>query len=253
MKKEVIILAMGDTRNQCDFAKGCEVWTVNNGYRQVAEMHGRIDKVFLAHTQCYYPEDKTPIFDWEEMNTLADAGVDILNIHRVKGLKARLYPLKRLFEKFETEFYSDTIAYMQAYAIDQWTIKKNGKVQLKDPDAEHIIWMYGVDMLSYGEYQLEKGGVEYWIGYARGLGIKVNISKGSSLTQTCTGKPYGQKYYTMRDLDYGKLEKLKVILASGEAIPLNPCVTTDPEDIMEATRWNPPAAIAVAERAWEKK
>ena len=217
---------MGESRNQCDWMKG-EVWSLNNGYRQIAMMKGRIDKVFLAHTQCYYPSDKTAIFNWSELNQLADAGVDVINTHKVKGLKSKLFPYKRLVEKFDTEFYSDTVCYQLAYAVDLWTVKKNGRVRLKDPDEEHVLWLFGVDMLTLGEYQLEKGGVEYWIGYARGLGITVNISKGSSLCQTATGEPYGKKYFTMKDLDFGKFEKMKQAIRDGEDIPENPCFTND--------------------------
>ncbi len=75
---------------------------------------------------------------------------------------------------------------------------------------------------------------------------------GSSLTQTCTGKPYGQRYFSMKDLDYSKLDRQKMRIAEGKDIPINPCLTNDTVDIMEATKWNPPAAVAIAERAWEK-
>ena len=67
--------------------------------------------------------------------------------------------------------------------------------------------MYGVDMATFdsegssGEYQLEKGGVEFWVGMAKGLGVKVEISEGSHVCQTITGHPYGVKYWNWEDID----------------------------------------------------
>jgi len=186
----LIILGMGTSRIQCPF--DTEVWAVNTGYKQVAEMGGHLEKLFLAHTQCLDHEGDI-IFDWEEINKLADAGVDVLNIHRVKGLSARMFPMERLIKKFGCDYFSDTICYMMVYAIDQ------GYKKLR---------LYGIDMHLTDEYQTEKGGIEYWIGYARGLGIDVWIVDGGSLLRTVTGKPYGIKFFKMKDIDpFGLLKR----------------------------------------------
>lgn len=230
--KQVIILAMGETRKLCPWDLKCNVYSVNNGYRQIAQMDGYISKLFCCHTQCWYQVDNTPIYNWDEMNMLADAGVDIIETHRVKGLKARLYPFKRIVKKFDTEFFSDTICYMLAYAIDEWTYvdkKDFNRVKLREPGKKHIIHMYGVDMLTFGEYQLEKGGVEFWCGIARGLGIEVVIPKYSSVCKTCTGFPYGKKYFSMNDIDPHKLAKLKDDIIQGKDIPDRLDLTTQGE------------------------
>jgi len=207
-EKTIIILGMAPSRNQCPF--DAEVWSVNTGYRQIAEMNrelnemkGHVEKIFLAHLQVPDPEDGIHIFDWNELNRLREAGVDVINIHRVKGLNSRLYPLKRIAEKFECDYFSNTICYMLAYAIDKATSKKNGRVKLKYPLT---IRMYGIDMKEkivegQGEYTIEKGGVEYWVGYARGLGIKVTMSVGGEVCKTYTRKPYGVKYFNKRLAD----------------------------------------------------
>ena len=218
-KNQVIILAMGETRKYCPWDLKCDVYAVNNGYRQIAQMNGYISKLFLAHTQCWYATDHTPIFNWSEINMLVDAGVEVWNTHRVKGLNSKMYPFKRIAKKFGTEFFSDTICYMQAFALDQWTKIKNGRLVLKEPKKEHILHMYGVDMLTFGEYQLEKGGVEFWCGIAKGLGIKVVIPNGSQICKTCTGYPYGKKYFKMSDIDPSKFDKLKEKILKGEELP----------------------------------
>ena len=184
--KEVILLAMGPTRRLCPF--DAETWGLNNGYRQIMHMRGRLDKLFLSHTQCWYNDDvpPTPIYDWAEINKLYDAGVDVINIHRVTGLKSRLYPLKALIKKFGTEYFGNTICYQMAYALHKGYNK---------------IRMYGADMMTLDEYKLEKGGVEFFIGMAIAKGVDFWISDDSSICKTHTGKPYGIKYYTLADVD----------------------------------------------------
>jgi len=61
---------------------------------------------------------------------------------------------------------SGSIAYLLALAINE------------RPD---IIELYGIDMASDGEYGTMRENVLYWIGLARGRGINVEISPGSSL------------------------------------------------------------------------
>lgn len=218
---EVIILAMGETRALCPF--DAEVWSVNNGYRQLITCYDcyiqkqklvklqiksnravcphcnkewpipRIDKIFLAHTQCWDAEGD-PVFNWAELNHLADRGVEIINTHRVKGLKAKLFPMKSLVGKFGRSYFSDSIAYMVAYAL----YKGYAKIRL-----------YGADMHTYSEYAKEKGGIEYWLGRAEQAGIKVEISEGSSLLKTATGHPYGKNLktrYFYQDAEGGKIE-----------------------------------------------
>jgi len=172
--KQVIILGMGPSRDECPF--DAEVWSVNNGFAQVAEQNGHINKIFLAHKQVIL--NGKNVFNWDAMNKLVEAGVEIINVHRVKGLNSKLYPLKRLIKKFGTDYFSNTISYMIAYALDKGYKK---------------IRFYGVDMRETGEYALEKGGVEYWIGRAHGMGVEVTNTPTSTLCLTVTRAPYGMK------------------------------------------------------------
>ena len=208
MSKELIIEGMGASRNLCPFdRKDVPIWSCNNGYIQIAEMHGYITKIFMSHNQHLKQANKdgkvynVKAYNIPQMNMLAEHGVEILNTHRIKGLKMNLYPLKRIDKKLGANgFFSDTIAYMLAYAIDKSTKLESGRVVLNKNPFEKI-WIYGVDMLTKDEYELEKGGIEYWIGYARGLGIDVINSDGSSLCKTCTGKPYGMRFFDPKDFD----------------------------------------------------
>jgi len=198
---ELTILGMAPSRELCDWKS--EVWSVNTGYRQISEMNGHVEKIFLAHTQVPDPSDGVHIFDWEEMNRLADAGCEIYNIHRIKELKHKMYPIKAISEKFETNYFSNTIAYMIAYALYKYTKKVEGKLVLKEPLKLNF---WGVDMLErlpggFDEYTLEKGCVEYWVGMAKGLGVEINIPQSSELLKTFNRALYGKKWYKLWQID----------------------------------------------------
>lgn len=149
-----------------------------------------LDKIFLVHKQTI-DFDGDPVFDWEEMNRLVDAGVEIWNIHDIPQLKAKHLDLNRLMEKFGTDYFSNSIAYMVAFAIDQ-SVKSNGTGgwKLKEGGYTHL-YMYGCDMHSDDEYKLERGGVEYWMGIGIGAGMKFWVHPESKLARNHSGKPYG--------------------------------------------------------------
>lgn len=191
--KEIIILAMGGTRDQCDY-KG-EVWSVNMGYKQIAALSQHVEKIFIGHGQVKESDTGRDMFDWEEINSLIAAGCEVFNIHKVKGLNARVYPLKAVIEKLDDDYFSSTICYMLAWAIYKYTVKdkETGRLTLTQP--VHLR-LYGVDMAQKlpdgtGEYTLEKGGVEHWVGYARGLGMKVTIAEGGEVLRTYNRRLYG--------------------------------------------------------------
>ena len=211
---EIVILGMGATRRLCPFEKGIPVWSCNTGYVQIAEMEGTISKIFMAHENHLRTDGQTWAYSFDQMNMLAEHGIEIYNLHRCKGLKHKMYPLKTIIKKFDTDYFSDTICYMLAFAVHIWTNRVNGRIVLKEPSKKHRLTMYGVDMSTFdrygqsGEYQLEKGGVEYWVGVARGVGIKVDVCKGSQVCKSITGHPYGVKYFDLKDIDPdGRLPK----------------------------------------------
>jgi len=187
--KDIIILGMGYTRVDCPFDG--EVWGVNNGYRQVKKEKGHIDKLFICHRDQEYDWEGDPVFDFDEVNGLVDEGIEIVTLFKVKGIKKyTLIPFRSLVKKFNTEYFSDTIAYMLAYALYFNTTKnkKTGALKLKEPMK---IRMYGVDMHTRDEYATERGGIEFFIGMAKAIGVEVWITPESSVRKTDTGKPYG--------------------------------------------------------------
>ena len=78
------------------------------------------------------------------------------------------YPLQDMIDKFG-DYFTNSVSYMLALAIDK--------------GAEEI-HLYGVDMSVGGEYETQRASCEYFIGLARGLGIKVIVSENSDLLKT---------------------------------------------------------------------
>ena len=70
------------------------------------------------------------------------------------------YPLQAITEKYDTSYFTSSIAYMVAYAL--YT-------------GAEAINIYGVDMEHDTEYKHQRPCLAYWVGYAKALGVKVNI------------------------------------------------------------------------------
>jgi hypothetical protein len=83
------------------------------------------------------------------------------------------YPYKRVMECIGEDYFQSSIAYAFALAITE--IVKN------DWNIVSEIALYGVDVSPDGEWVYQRANIEYLIGLARGLGIKVTIPETSAL------------------------------------------------------------------------
>ena len=161
--KEVIILGKGPSHSQCFYDK--EVWAVNDSY----EFAKRIDKLFLT--------DTWEAFDLGWMKEAqARLKFEIVAPTPYPGLVVTPYPIEAVLLRFPTSFFTNTICYMIAYALLR---------------GYRRIWLYGVDMLTHTSYIMEKGGVEYWMGVALGMGADVRNTPESATGRTFNGKLYG--------------------------------------------------------------
>ena len=157
---DVIILAKGETKHTCPFdAK--ETWVVNDVM---------LDPVFEGKscTLTFRFDPTTPEFA-KQMRTKAP----IISWQPYADIR---YPLDEIIEEFGTEYFSNTISYMIAYAI----YKKIPQVRL-----------YGVDAPYGGIYDIERSGIEYWMGRAAERGTKIIPCEGSHLLRPIQGSIYG--------------------------------------------------------------
>ena len=106
------------------------------------------------------------------------------------GFPIEIYPIDEILARFKTRFFSNTICYMIAYALYHGYEK---------------IWFFGMDMMPRTCYLQEKGGVEFWMGVALGMGVEVINTEGSATGKTWNGRMYG---YWGRQEDEQSKERL---------------------------------------------
>ena len=91
--------------------------------------------------------------------------------------QAKNYPLDKIIKHFKTNYFTNGISYMIAYALWKGATKIN---------------FYGVNMTVKEEYIEQKPNVEYWCGRAEGVGVEVNYQwKHTSLKKAKDGLLYG--------------------------------------------------------------
>jgi hypothetical protein len=82
--------------------------------------------------------------------------------------RSRAYPRAQV-EKMFGRYFTSSVAFMLAYAI---------AIRVQE------ISLFGIDMKGADEYAHQRPCVEYLLGFARGLGIKVNIPEQSDLLKS---------------------------------------------------------------------
>lgn len=200
-RTDLIMLGTGPTHEQCPF--DCETWSINDAFQSLRPK--RLDKLFFFdrdYMQHPFPLDRDTAI---RTTHLKAQGVELNmeNINRF-GLKYRvitpyilntelpdteivsiwivpeiknltILPMWEMVAKWKTDFFTNSFAWMIAYALWLGKYKK--------------IKFYGVDMTNNHEvFRNERGSVEHWIGVARGMGLDIEISKGSYI---CKRELYG--------------------------------------------------------------
>ena len=186
MIEELIILGNGPSRVECPYH--CETWGVNGGYAFAK----RLDKLFMADSlegeilEEEYNVEK--LLDFKGILVLAKP----FPVFEGLNLPYEIYPIDEVLAKFDTRFFSDTIAYMIAYALLKTkTIQGPKDLMPRVVSGYNRIYLYGIDMMSNTSYIQEKGGVEFWMGIALGMGVEIINTRGSATGKTWNGKMYG--------------------------------------------------------------
>ena len=95
-----------------------------------------------------------------------------------KGLPTSVrYPVERLIEKHGIDYFTSTVSFMLAWAIDCIDIK----VADGNAYSDYSIGVFGIDLIVGTEYEVQKACVEYWLGIAEGRGINIVLPPQSAL------------------------------------------------------------------------
>ena len=182
-----------------------EVWGVNGAYTTVRilpkkyKKYFSIDKLFL--TDFLFTVEGSMNFLIKELNALIPKyGCELLSMrHMTLGkdtLECKLIPYKKICDYFNLgakPYFTDTITYMIAYAL--YTHSELGRlpngVVRPELTTPLRLRLFGIDMATNIEYQVSKGGVEFWLGLARGMGAEVTVAYGSAILMNPRPVPYG--------------------------------------------------------------
>jgi hypothetical protein len=133
------------------------------------------DKFFEIHwDNQFYDSERETFLPW-----LRECGKPVYVFEDLEIPTQVIYPKKRMEDQHGRAFFTSTIAWMLALAIDE-------------RPAQIGIW--GVDMAGDSEYGGQKFGCLHFIALARLLGIEVVIPKASELLKVSA--PYPDRYAT---------------------------------------------------------
>lgn len=113
--------------------------------------------------------------------------------------KSEAFPLEEVVKKYGHPYFTNTICYMIAYALYE---------EAKEID------LYGVNQAGSHEYSEERGGVEYWLGVAVGLGVKVTVNGKNSQVLKFKGR-YGKNILYGYMISYEEMKKSNKLFGVG--------------------------------------
>ncbi len=93
------------------------------------------------------------------------------------------YPVEAMVARFG-RYFTSTVGYMLALAIAQIV---DQRAQPAAPEPGEWIGLFGVDLASDNEHAAQRPNTEYFIGWARGLGIEVYVPPQGAVTRAAVG------------------------------------------------------------------
>ena len=138
--------------------KVTEKWALNQSRLMTKE---NINLHFYLHAKESMPEFDNMTY----MSNVTDTPVVVIKPFKDIG-NNYVYPLQKISRKFGTDYFTSTIAFMIALAL------------CKGFDEIHLI---GLPLRTPVEYFEQKACIEYWIGRAEGMGVKVHIQDDASI------------------------------------------------------------------------
>ena len=179
MERKIIILGSGPDWQSCPFkSTDREIWAVA---KMVMLDHPptKVDMLFSMDDIDYLLTIRRGDFTKDEfVANINDRNVRYISTHvRDEIVKSKAFPFKEIVNRYRVPYFTNTICYMIAYAL--WK------------GVTHIDF-YGVAQMAAFEYSAEKAGVEFWLGMAAGLGVKINFKTMTALLKNPNmSYPYG--------------------------------------------------------------
>ena len=152
--------------------EGWEIWGINTLWKSTQHVLPHATRWFMTHKYDRVITEKGDFSQWEWLTKVKAFPIYMLGAHsgdRSEQVKMAIpYPIAEIKQKFGT-YFTNSISYQIALAIYE---------------GFKEIHLYGVEMALSGEYGYQRPSVEYFLGLARGQGIKVYLPERCDLLAT---------------------------------------------------------------------
>jgi len=166
MSKKVCLLGTSNTLKEAPIHdKSFEFWALNDMFAVIPE--GIATRWFEIHTRnnieiCHTRNAAIDYLGWFQKST-----IPVYMQEKFDDIPASIkYPLEEITKYFGRQYFKSSLDYMMALALYE---------------GFEEIHVYGVNMAVGDEYAYQKPSMEYWIGRAEGMGVKVVLPAGCDL------------------------------------------------------------------------
>ena len=152
----------------------CEIWAINQLYVAFPEIVPHVTRWFQIHHRHSY--DQTVTRDHSHHKWLGEQTLFPIYMQKQQPdvPSSVEFPKDLIMSEFGN-YFTNSISWEIALAIHE---------------GFEDIYMYGVEMATDSEYQYERPSVEYFIGIAKGRGIRFHVPEASDILKTMWLYPY---------------------------------------------------------------
>lgn len=166
MRRVALVCCSESTREQVSkfYGTDCKIWGLNQLYLGYPEIVNHATGWFQIHS-----DQRLLDYDTEHINWLRAQKFPIYMRKKFDDIPLSVpYPKGEIVERFG-DYFTNSLSWMIALAIH------------KEYEEIHI---FGADMAMDEEYMVQRPSAEYFVGLARGMGIRVVIPTGCDLLKT---------------------------------------------------------------------
>lgn len=128
------------------------------------------------------PSQQVPWFSPEYVQWMATRGVPVWMQAKVPEIPTSdAYPVEEMCHKFGTFFFTSSIAWMMAMAIDMVIREREDCAKAGKEAPQSVIGLYGIDMAATEEYGYQRAGCQHFCALAHQMGITVDVPPESDL------------------------------------------------------------------------
>lgn len=204
-----------------------QIWGCSPGVYSVA---GRADEWFELHRWepgvVGRPDTQKPWFSPEYVAWMAQRDPQQCPVWMYEAVPeipaSRALPVNDLLGKYGTYFFTSSLAWMLACAIEDILENRQARAAQGLPPEEDWIGMWGVDMAANEEYGYQRAGCQHFLLLAADLGIRIQVPPESDLLRPMPLYAISESSHWMikhtarrRELE-GRLESAKQALKQAE-------------------------------------